>query len=364
MQIHEVFFIPYVYFLLMVVRTVILCLKNRINVIRAYNTQLEGLAAVLSGFLLRVPVVVSVHGNYDELVKVRGYNRVIRFFVHVIELFVLNRASAIFCVSDGVRDDIVKKGISPHKVKVTYNKVESHLFYNAIMDQDLRHKGRAMLGIDSSEFVILHVGRFNVQKNIPVLFYAVKRLRDEGIPATLLLVGDDPVETVSVRKIDKPLRTIFEEQVRSLGISKYVRMVGFVPHNELRIYYAMSDVFAFPTLVYGFGIALAEAQSAGLPIVASDVLFYGDKACLVSPSNALLFNPNNPDSLVDCLRRLYLSDSLKRELHEASLRAGRRFAWDRVATLEAEFYKEIINEHSRRQHSARFRKKRLDHERY
>lgn len=348
MQIHRVIFIPYLYFIFMIIRSILICIKERIDVIRAYNSQLEGLTAVIAGILTNTPTVISVHGNYDELVKVRGYSPLIRFLVHVIELFVLKKANMIFAVSDGVAEDIIRKGIPRNKVKVTYNKVDAEKFYNAVNDINLRAKGRKLLDINEKDFIILHVGRFNPQKNIPVLFYAIKKLRDCGIPAKLILIGDDPKETTINKRIDKPLRPIFEEKINKLGIREHVYMLGFIPHDKLRMYYALSDVFVFPTLVYGFGIALAEAQSAGLPIVASNILYQGDKGCLVSPQNSILFDPNNIEELCNNLINLFKSENLRKTLSMQSLKSSKKFSWEIMAQREAAYYRELIERETKR----------------
>lgn len=111
------------------------------------------------------------------------------------------------------------------------------------------------LGLDG-KCVIGHVGRLCYQKNqsflLDVLAEAVKQ-RPEIV---LLLAGDGEG------------RPMLEEKARCLGVADKVLFAGVSDHIE-RLYWAM-DVFAFPSLFEGFGIAVIEARAAGLPVICSE----------------------------------------------------------------------------------------------
>lgn len=122
-------------------------------------------------------------------------------------------------------------------------------------DAKAREEVRQELGLDG-KYVIGHVGRLCCQKNqsflLDVLAEAVKRKPE----AVLLLVGEGE---------DKPM---LEEKARYLGVVDKVLFTGVSEHIE-RLYWAM-DVFAFPSLFEGFGIAVIEARAAGLAVYCSE----------------------------------------------------------------------------------------------
>jgi len=127
---------------------------------------------------------------------------------------------------------------------------------------------RTELGIPSRAFVIGHVGRFDRQKNheflIDVFFEVLKR--EPG--ARLLLVGDGT------------LRPAIERRMIPTPVSDRVMFLGSRP-DVPRLMRGAMDVFLFPSLYEGLGLALVESQAAGLPSVVSDVI--PEEADVVKP---------------------------------------------------------------------------------
>lgn len=124
-------------------------------------------------------------------------------------------------------------------------------------DASKREKMRQQLGL-TDELVIGHVGRFNPQKNHPFLLDTFAALLKKEPSAVLLLVGGGE----GMPKI--------QAKVQELGIAEHVRFLG-VRSDVADLMQAM-DVFVFPSLYEGLGIALVEAQAAGLPCVVSDTI--------------------------------------------------------------------------------------------
>jgi glycosyltransferase involved in cell wall biosynthesis len=80
------------------------------------------------------------------------------------------------------------------------------------------------------------------------------------------------------------------DRVAHFGLSRWVRFVQDVTERELRALYHLSDLFAYPSFVEGFGLPLLEAMAAGVPVIASDIdsvrELHGDAARLVPPSDS------------------------------------------------------------------------------
>lgn len=125
-----------------------------------------------------------------------------------------------------------------------------------VRDPAQRQRTRSELGIGASQLVIGHVGRLCYQKNQTFLLDVLAAVKRRQPDALLLLVGDGRDRTALERKAEK------------LGIGDSVRFYGTSKRVE-RLLWAM-DVFAFPSLFEGFGIAVMEAQAAGLAVVCSD----------------------------------------------------------------------------------------------
>ncbi len=124
-------------------------------------------------------------------------------------------------------------------------------------DSNKRIEMRRQLNL-TDDLVIGHVGRFNPQKNHSFLIDIFAALLKKEPNAVLLLVGGG----VGMSKM--------QEKVQELGIAEHVRFLG-VRSDVADLMKAM-DVFVFPSLYEGLGIALIEAQAAGLPCVVSDTI--------------------------------------------------------------------------------------------
>ncbi len=122
-----------------------------------------------------------------------------------------------------------------------------------------RADARREFGLPADAWVIGHVGRMVDEKNHRLIIDTFAEILPHADNAYLLLVGDGP------------LRQDIECQARQAGVIDRVRFAG--NRNDVpRILCAAVDTFAFPSKFEGLGIALIEAQAAGLPCVISDVI--------------------------------------------------------------------------------------------
>jgi glycosyltransferase involved in cell wall biosynthesis len=179
---------------------------------------------------------------------------------------------------------------------------------------------------------ILYAGAIRPQKNIPRLIeaFAVLRGELENHPdfreLRLVIIGDELSKYPGVRRA-----------VVSSRVENFVRFLGFVPMETLRVFYRAAGAFAFPSLYEGFGLAPLEAMACGTPVVASNlpslVEAVGDAAELVSPDNVFDIARGIRDVLLDRERSQALS--------AAGLEQARRFHWDHTAQQVLNIYREI-----------------------
>jgi glycosyltransferase involved in cell wall biosynthesis len=114
---------------------------------------------------------------------------------------------------------------------------------------------RSDLGIPSGALMLIHVGRFVEQKNQAFLVELVKALREVSVDVRLVLVGDGPT------------RESIERSVTEAHLEAKVVFAGV--RTDVAALLSASDVFVFPSLSEGLGLAVVEAQTAGLPCVVS-----------------------------------------------------------------------------------------------
>jgi glycosyltransferase involved in cell wall biosynthesis len=179
---------------------------------------------------------------------------------------------------------------------------------------------------------ILYAGTIRPQKNVPRLIeaFAVLRSELEHQPEfrelRLVIIGDELSKYPGVRRA-----------VVSSRVENFVRFLGFVPADTLRVFYRAAAAFAFPSLYEGFGLAPLEAMACGTPVVASNlpslVEAVGDAAELVSPDNVFDIARGIRDVLLDRDRR--------RALIAAGPAQARRFNWDHTAQQVLDIYRDI-----------------------
>ncbi len=247
------------------------------------------LAAILAGSR-RPPVVVhTFHGHV-----LRGYFDPIRtrFFL-ALERWLAAHSTALIAVGPQVRDDLVALGVAPAERFTVIR-----------------------LGIELEERVgpsedVGWVGRMTAVKRTEDVLEAFKRLRDNGVDASLWMVGDGPD------------REQLERRASELGVIRDTLFLGY--QEDVAPYYAAFDALLLPSANEGTPVSVIEALAAETPVVATrvggvpDVVREGEEGFLVETGDT--------DELAERLTRLARDPELRQRLG----RSGRRRVLSRYA---------------------------------
>ena len=144
-----------------------------------------------------------------------------------------------------------KNTVTNGKITIINNDIDLEKFK---FNKEKREKLRKKLGIENC-FVIGHVGRFVKTKNHEFLIEIFNEVLKQKSNAKLLLIGDGN------------LKSLIEAKVQNLGIEKAVIFLGV--RNDVADLYNVMDVFVFPSLYEGLGMAVIEAQVNSLPTIVS-----------------------------------------------------------------------------------------------
>ena len=168
-------------------------------------------------------------------------------------------------------------------------------------------------GIDLPERYILHVGVRRPHKNQQLLVRALAKLSGQHPDLGLVLVGSaDPRYLDDVGVL-----------VEDLGVPDRVHRFEQVSEEQLLGLYANASVFAYPSLVEGYGLPLLEAMAAGVPVVASDA----DAVHEVSAGAALTLPPNDPDRWATALAEVVYSPAEAARLRASGYAVAQRHTW-------------------------------------
>ena len=216
------------------------------------------------------------------------------------------------------------------------NGVDRTLFPPA-RDGAERERDRAAAGLDG-RLAILAVGGVEPRKGSLTLVEGFARLRRDQPELDPLLLVAGGATLFDYR----PYRERFAERVEQLGLDleRDVRLTGTLDQETIGLLFRAADLFAFPSLKEGFGLALLEAASAGLPIVASDLDVV--RSFLRDGESALLTPVGDAPALAAALGRLAGDPDLRGSLRAGADRVARAHDWASVAERHEQAYRTIL----------------------
>jgi glycosyltransferase involved in cell wall biosynthesis len=179
--------------------------------------------------------------------------------------------------------------------------------------------------------IVLFFGGLKPRKNLETMLDVWTAVVPSHPEARLVVAGGGALLGDLRRRADR------------LGVSASVVFTGYVPEADKADYFNLADVFFFPSAMEGFGLAVGEAMSSGLPVVVSNRGSIPE--LVVDGEGGFVSDPTDPARFAERLRLLLGDAALRRKLGQANAaRIEERFRWDRCvdgtrrvyeATLEA-----------------------------
>ena len=265
------------------------------------------LAAKLAGVPHRLHTIAGL-----PLVEATGFKR---WVLNTVEKITYACATKIYPNSYGLQDIILEeKFTSIKKLKVigkgSSNGIDTSFFNPDLYTDKEKQELRASLNIPEDHIVFTFVGRLVADKGINELIYAFKKLTTTHNNITLLLVGT----------FEPDLDPLDEETISFIYNSPYVRGVGW--QDDVRPYFAISNILTFPSYREGFPNVVMQAGAMKLYSIVTDIngcneiVKEGENGTIIPPKNkeALLkkmeetLDQNffyNPDSCREIIKRNY-----------------------------------------------------------
>jgi D-inositol-3-phosphate glycosyltransferase len=290
---------------------------------------MSGFTSEMIAFMLREQVMYSlVHANFfmsarvaSEIKRIFGVPYVVTF--HALGLVRLQHqkeadrfppsridiernivADADMLIAECPQDErdlIDLYSADPAKIKVIqcgYNPCEFYPVSQA--------ESRRRLGLPATGFIALQLGRMVPRKGVDNVIKSLACLREQIKDVLLLVVGGEyegerVLETNEVRR----LQQIAQQQ----QVEDHILFVGRKERNELKYYYAASDVFVTTPWYEPFGITPLEAMACGVPVIGSKV--GGIKYSVVDGKTGFLVPPNEPEVLAEKITRFMSNAELR-----------------------------------------------------
>jgi glycosyltransferase-like protein len=211
------------------------------------------------------------------------------------------------------------------------NGVDRVRFRPALAPDEREHeRSRAALG---GRFTVLTVGGIEPRKGSLTLLEGFAKLR-ERVPEALLLIAGGTTLFDYRAELER-----FAERAGRLGVTEHVWRLGALESEELERLFRAADVFAFPSVKEGFGLAALEAIAAGLPLVASDLDVF--RGFLTDGESALLTPVGDAGALAQALARVKHDKALRTRLRTGARAVVEAHTWDASAALHERVYERI-----------------------
>ncbi len=275
---------------------------------------------------LYCPATVTVHDLGPIRMK-RKYGILRHVYHSQLIPRLLNSVAAIITPSRFTQADLVREyRVDPSKITVVPNGVDHSLFCQGSPEES-REFLRGRHKLDAPFFV--YISRLeHPAKNHVRLLEAFRIFKEKTrLVHKLVLVGS-PWNG----------HEVIEDAARPLIAQGEVVMTGYVPHEQLPHFLRASSAMVYPSLFEGFGLPVIEAMACGTPVACSRSSSLEE----IAEGCGLLFDPENPAQIAQCLEKLAMDDDLRSKLRAAGLAHAASFTWERSVGETVAVWKKTI----------------------
>jgi PEP-CTERM/exosortase A-associated glycosyltransferase len=269
-------------------------LRERPDVLHAHSPALNAVAALRVGRALGIPVVYEIRAFWEDAAADHGASPTggLRYrLTRALDNYVLRRVDAVTTICEGLRTDLIARGVPAKQVTVIPNAVDVAQFDGArtsggMLAHDLGLTGHLVLGF---------VGSFYAYEGLNLLIAALPEMLGSVPSLQLLLVGSGPEEAA------------LRAQAAQLGLAHRVKFAGRVDHARIGDHYALIDIMVYPRLPMRLTDLVTplkplEAMAQGRLVVASDV--GGHRELIEHGKTGILFTAGDAGALADQVVRL------------------------------------------------------------
>jgi PEP-CTERM/exosortase A-associated glycosyltransferase len=276
-----------------------LCETWRPDQLHVHSPVLNALAALPVAKRRGLPLIYEIRAFWEDAAVGNGTGREgsARYRVtRLLETWAARRADAVAVICEGLRRDLVARGIAAEKIIVSPNGVDMSLFGSPLpADLDLARK----LGLKGAD-VVGFIGSFYDYEGLDDLIAAMPLLLRKRPKAHLILVGGGPVEEA------------LKAQAEASPARERIRFIGRVPHHEVDRYYGLIDILAYPRKAMRLTELVTplkplEAMAQRKLVVASNV--GGHRELIEDGVTGTLFPAGDPQAIADALDRLFANRS-------------------------------------------------------
>jgi PEP-CTERM/exosortase A-associated glycosyltransferase len=263
--------------------------------LHVHSPVLNALAALRVARRSSLPLLYEIRAFWEDAAVGNGTGTDTSakyWLTRMLETHAANQADAVAVICEGLRQDLIKRGVAGDKIVVSPNGVDMTLFGDPpAADHALAEK----LGLAGAE-IVGFVGSFYDYEGLDDLISAMPKLVAERPQVHLLLVGGGPMEAV------------LKAQAAESSIAAHIHFTGRVPHDQVERYYSLIDILAYPRKKMRLTDLVTplkplEAMAQKRLVAASDV--GGHRELIEDGVTGTLFPPDDPDAIAAALSSVF-----------------------------------------------------------
>lgn len=274
-----------------------------------------------------IPTVVTVH-DVIPLVFPKHYPSGIKGKINLgFQSYELSKASAVITDSISSKEDIIKHlWVKPGRIFPVYL---------AVRDGFRKVKDKAILQRVSDKYqlreeFVLYTGNVNWNKNLPNLAEACINAEIE-----LVLTGGG---FENRENLNHPELKSFKEFLDKYSDNRLIRILGFVPDEDLVALMNSAVCLLLPSFYEGFGLTILEAQACGLPVITSKISSMPE----VGGKGACYIDPYKLSEISEAITKIRKDRNYMEELRQKGFENLERFSWEETALKTIEVYKKVL----------------------
>lgn len=269
-----------------------------------------------------IPTVLTVHDLIFKLFP--EYHKKLNYwYLNTAMPLFCQKADAIIAVSQASKQDIVKHyGIDPSKIEVVYEAPSSQ--FQPVPPTKILQVKRTY---DLPDRYLIHLSTIEPRKNLSRLLDSLKALRLLFSDLALVLVGGKGW-----------LYDDFFAKIEALELTDAVRVMGWIPDEDLPAILAAADLAIQPSLYEGFGLPILEHMAVGQVVAASNASSFPE----VGGEAAVYFEPTNTEEMTHVIQRLLTDQDEYKHRQQLGLEQAAKFSWERAAKETIAIYDRIL----------------------
>ncbi|MCD6099207.1 MAG: glycosyltransferase [Candidatus Marinimicrobia bacterium] len=287
--------------------------KNiKFDLIHAHFTYPQSYVATILGQKFEVPVVVTLHENGSHLHSILSNvkDKAVYTWKNADILIRVNRRDIPVFIKYGARPERIihiPNGYNPRKFQYMPREI-----------------AREKLQLETDARIIFNLARLYPEKGHKYLIDAMSLVLNERQDVYCYIGGTGP------------LKKQLEKQISKLNLRQHVKLLGYLPNDQVVYWMNAADLFVLPSLSEGNPTVMFEALGVGLPFVGTSV--GGVPEIITSPDFGFLVSPQDPNDLAEKILM-----TLSKEWDRSKImQYASNFTWDNIAKQTIQTYHKVL----------------------